>query len=923
MNQFLKGLIWVCIGVIPFLAWMVSDSMFFPFITGKNFFFRVLVEIAFAAYLILAIREPIYRLKGSIMLYIYGAFMIVVGIADYIGVDSYLSMWSNYERMEGYITHIHLFAYFIVLYAFLKEEKSWNRLMGLFVAANVPVLMEGLLQLLGRPEFIFAKWAPTLQPILKQVYSVHMSDSLRLDSSLGNAAYYGIYTLFNLIFAILLIVKAEKFNKSFLDIMLNRNNNKNNSKENNNKNGDTKNDYTKIKLLWEKLKFNFKGILHLITLMLASLVVLYSNYATVKQYGSSSAIYIGGMVALLISVYYFAKDYNNSNIGKGVLGLIALFNLTQLYYTQTRGSYLGLIGGVLVAILLIVLYKVKKSIGKKVKNTFTQYALTLISFLLVITIVGGGIYNGAKFVSNNKESTFVKNNVVLNRLATINIINPITGYKLVKDKNNNYEELNDYFGDITIVSRFLNAKIAIEGWTERPWFGFGQENYKNIFDKHFDPRMYSQEAWFDRTHNVFFDWLVAAGAMGLVFYLALYLTPYYIMWLGRNKDKFSLAEKSAISGLLVAYFIHNIFVFDNLISYILFFMLLAYVGNKATMDVESKNEFRHVHLQEKTKIILSSAIGLILLLSLYFVNWLPYSTNLALFKGLQYSEISRMIANQGSDPTAGIKEVQKTFTFAINNDNFGKLEAVEQYITKASEIISIQTTKSEFTKDLSDAKMAIVTDAFTTMDNHIASNTLSARTLTIYAGSLAQLGLYDKALIIIDKALAVAPKKQILLNFRAQLLMMLNRKQEAYDTAKAAYILDPTYKTSEDLLYNTAGESKNGKDLKATLDQYRYIKQEKVNINSQNSEDQKNKNILLNKDNQDRLSLFDEKLFAVYVQSKMATEAIAMLTNARRDIYTGKDAATIKSIASATSTKDFLSRLKTLETEMYKTIYKK
>ena len=281
-----------------------------------------------------------------------------------------------------------------------------------------------------------------------------------------------------------------------------------------------------------------------------------------------------------------------------------------------------------------------------------------------------------------------------------------------------------------------------------------------------------------------------------------------------------------------------------------------------------------------------------------------------------------MIANQGGDPTAGIKEVQKTFTFAVNNNNFGKLESIEQYITKASEVIAIQTTKSEITNELNAAKMAIVSDAFSVMDKHIASNTLSARTLTIYAGSLAQLGLYEKALIVIDKALTVTPKKQILLNFRAQLLMLLNRKQEAYNTAKASYILDPTYKTAEDLLYNTAGESKNGKDLKATLDKYRYIKpSEKINSNLQTTEYQKN--VLLNKDNQNKLPVFNEKLFAVYVQSKMPAEAIAMLTNARRDIYVGKDPATIKIIANATSTKDFLARLKTLETEMYKTIYKK
>ena len=46
-----------------------------------------------------------------------------------------------------------------------------------------------------------------------------------------------------------------------------------------------------------------------------------------------------------------------------------------------------------------------------------------------------------------------------------------------------------------------------------------------MFAEHYDPRMYKQEPWFDRAHNVFFDWFVAGGVLGLVAYLALYLTP--------------------------------------------------------------------------------------------------------------------------------------------------------------------------------------------------------------------------------------------------------------------------------------------------------------------------------------------------------------------------------------------------------------
>ena len=868
MNQFLKGLIWACLGVVPFLAWYVADSMFFPFITGKNFMFRLLIEIAFASWLVIAIKEPVYRLKGSLLLYTYGAFILAIFIADANGVDTQASFWSNYERMEGFITHIHLFAYFIVLYAFIKSQDSWKRLMGLFVAANVPVLVEGFMQLLGRPEFVFAKFAswlhattttPNLQETFHTVYSVHMSDSLRLDSSLGNAAYYGIYTLFNFIFALVLIIKADKYKYSLIESF-------------------------KMNLFWQKIKFSFRGILGLATLMVTSLIVLSSTYVRYMGNDSKAPILYGvGIISLLIAVYYFAKGYIAGNVGRGVLTIIAIMNLIQLYYTQTRGSYLGLVGGLIIAVVFFVTYKAKGKVEKilnKITNTkgdMFRSILASVGVLIIMTAIASAlIYGAANAIANNKDSSFVKNNVFLNRLATINIINPIKGFSLVQNESLTYEDLNKYFGDITIVSRFLNAKIAVEAWHERPWLGYGQENYKNVFETHFDPRMYSQEAWFDRTHNVFFDWLVAGGIIGLILYLALYLTPFYIMWLGQSRDKFKLIEKSAISGLLIAYFIHNIFVFDNLISYILFFMILAYVAGQANGD---NKEAKHIQIKDRTEIILSVAIALILIMTIYFVNWRAYAVNLGIASGLQYKQITNILASRQGNVAGGLTATNNVFDYITNQNTFGKQEALEQYITAASELYSVQGTAETLSK-VNEEKIKLVTSAFAKMDNYVASNTLPARTLTIYAGALAQLGLYDKSLIIIDKALANTPKKQILLNFKAQLLAAQGKYSEAYQVAKTSYLLDPTFKTSENIFYLYAGQSKNALDFVKTTKEVKGMSKES--------------------------SLpYSEKLLSIFVESREFKDAIIMLNNQKK-------------IATSTEEK---ARIKILETEMYKSMY--
>jgi len=49
MKDFLKAVVYAGIFAVPFLTLFVVDSYFFPFITGKNFAFRIIVEIAVAA----------------------------------------------------------------------------------------------------------------------------------------------------------------------------------------------------------------------------------------------------------------------------------------------------------------------------------------------------------------------------------------------------------------------------------------------------------------------------------------------------------------------------------------------------------------------------------------------------------------------------------------------------------------------------------------------------------------------------------------------------------------------------------------------------------------------------------------------------------------------------------------------------------
>jgi hypothetical protein len=159
MQYFLKKIIWGCLLVVPFLALYVSDGktldlinlgtsgLYFPFISGKNFIFRLLIEIAFASWVILALHDAKYRLslnwKKSPLLIAYAVFIGVLFVADILGVDPYKSFWSNFERMEGFVGHLHFFAYFVVLSGMIQTLGEWKNLFRVYVVSNVLILLWG------------------------------------------------------------------------------------------------------------------------------------------------------------------------------------------------------------------------------------------------------------------------------------------------------------------------------------------------------------------------------------------------------------------------------------------------------------------------------------------------------------------------------------------------------------------------------------------------------------------------------------------------------------------------------------------------------------------------------------------------------------------------------------------------------------
>ena len=162
--------------LIPFLPLYIANSLFFPFITGKHFIFRILVEVAVVGWGILMLLDVRYRPRFSWVLVLYGALVVWMFIADLFAVNPHKAFWSNYERMDGWVTLIHVFGFFMVAGAVLSAEKLWKRWWLTFVGASAFVCLYGFMQLAG-------------------FFTINQG-GVRVDATMGNAAYLAAYLLF-------------------------------------------------------------------------------------------------------------------------------------------------------------------------------------------------------------------------------------------------------------------------------------------------------------------------------------------------------------------------------------------------------------------------------------------------------------------------------------------------------------------------------------------------------------------------------------------------------------------------------------------------------------------------------------------------------------------------------------------------------
>lgn len=311
------------------------------------------------------------------------------------------------------------------------------------------------------------------------------------------------------------------------------------------------------------------------------------NPSFVASY-SMCQIFITGIVA------YGLWKSNYRKWALPVLLLAAIFHISALILTGSRSGLIGLTGGIVVAALLLCYFY------KKWRIWFLAFcALVPISFVITRMI-------GTRIIRFPKQLGY------LNRLSEIS--------------------LNT---DTFLVRKNLWG-IAWDALWERPWFGWGFEGFSSAFLKYYNPALYKDGLWYDNPHNIFLEWAINGGVLGLLGFCLCFVLALLFLWKSRIVPLF---VKCVLSGFCVSYILFNFNNFDSLSTVLMLFLFWAFV--ESCERQQNPQVLPAPELSWVTKLEIGAGSFCLIIFSIFFFSVKSYQVNKGIFNANEKFDLPR------------------------------------------------------------------------------------------------------------------------------------------------------------------------------------------------------------------------------------------------------------------------------------------
>jgi len=465
----------------------------------------------------------------------------------------------------------------------------------------------------------------------------------------------------------------------------------------------------------------------------------------------------GGIIALLI--YFTVKNKSARlmwlTVQRASWGVLGLFVCASLYlFVFKREIFFGFVDlfrygeavktinlAVGLALLAVLVYG-SLGIARFLKEKISVRQVALL-FLAIIMLFGA-------FFLGNRTSSIWKKIPVLNRFA--------------------HEKLLGGLSD-----RLWVWGSATAAFIEKPVIGWGPENFPYAFDKYYNPKHYGSDSWFDRAHDIYFEYLVGGGVLLFLAYLAIWIAYFYTLRkMGRKDDNSPykvFSSPNLMEGVMIAlpvtYFIQGLTAFEVLPIYIALFIFLAFTIRLADFGTSAAKHYEQKPKQPpKPESGISPVLGIILIAIIavvvtgatYLAGYLPYVKNTMILSA----------ASAQSDPQRIIETYDKIIDYY---SPIGQQEAVQHYmwfvyrLFSASSKDAARIRESQQTVTTVKAVTARVNSLYDknekSLYRQVGVRTLNYSALVNYAGAMLiqDMGILDTAQTKLEEGLKIAPTR--------------------------------------------------------------------------------------------------------------------------------------------------------------------
>ncbi|MFW0871321.1 MAG: O-antigen ligase family protein [Patescibacteria group bacterium] len=454
--------------------------------------------------------------------------------------------------------------------------------------------------------------------------------------------------------------------------------------------------------------------------------------------------------ALTICLYYASMIQSHSRqnlIAFASYLLGAGFFLLIIFETASRGAILGLVFGGLTAALTASF-----TVRDKEKRAWRWAGIILAVFI----ISSMGLFFG--FKDKIAESDYLPSSHLIKRVAHFSL------------------------QDTTTKHRVANWEQAIEGFKERPLLGWGQEHYMEVFSKYYQAdKLYDAEQWFDRTHNMFLDWLIFGGILGLGSFLLVLGVAIWIIW-ARTGSSIDNLNRSILTGIIVMYMAQNFVAFDALATSIWFTSILILIGY--LYQAKRQNSSTH-------PAIIRDSIALLAVVTVWLgmIYWMYISVYETRAYAHQYMQVMRPISSGINLGT--LRELQyPSVAEAVEANTLFKQEFLEQFINSPK--IFLHPDISKETREKYGALVVKEAEA------QIAREPHASRLPLFYANFLIQTGNPDRALPYLEQVHRNSPEKIQPLWLLGQVYESKGDTEQALEYFQMASELAPEYEEAQE-----------------------------------------------------------------------------------------------------------------------------